>query len=195
MALLRQDLTGATIERSSGSPPGIDDDADHPVGNQREPPAITVQDAGMERRRRMHVDLDHLDRLDYDWLFVVLEAPSGMVYEIQTCGTSCVQSRVEGHLIPIEAPDAYAALIDLFVREFSGSGGPRMWAWTPAHLDSLRAAISTIRFPADYDSAPVMGYPGTPIHVDESRLSEATEAWIPVTTELGTGILVWSNSD
>ncbi|MGC0420009.1 DUF6210 family protein [Embleya sp. AB8] len=147
----------------------------------------------MERRRRMHVDLDHLDRLDYDWLFVVLEAPSGMVYEIQTCGTACMQSRVEGHLIPIEAPDAYAALIDLFVREFSGCGGPR--TWTSDHLGSLRAAISTIKFPADFDSAPVMGYPGTPIHVDESRLSEVTEAWIPVTTELGTGILVWSNSD
>ncbi|WP_331772951.1 DUF6210 family protein [Embleya sp. NBC_00888] len=39
------------------------------------------------------------------------------------------------------------------------------------------------------------GRPGTPVHVDESRLSEASEAWIPVTTEFGDGILVWPDSD
>ncbi|WP_406300860.1 DUF6210 family protein [Embleya sp. NBC_00888] len=39
------------------------------------------------------------------------------------------------------------------------------------------------------------GRPGTPVHVDESRLSEATQAWIPVTTEFEDGILVWPHSD
>ncbi|MGW1995230.1 DUF6210 family protein [Embleya sp. NPDC001921] len=148
----------------------------------------------MEQRRVLRVDLGYFDLLEHDWLFVVLEAPTGTVYHLQTCGTSCVQSEVEGHLVPLQAPDSYAALNDLFVREFAGTGGPR--TWTPVHLSALRAAVAPIRLPLG--TAPTffdLGYPGTPVHVDESRLSEATEAWIPVTTEFGNGILVWPNSD
>ncbi|MGM1060082.1 DUF6210 family protein [Saccharothrix sp. Mg75] len=34
-----------------------------------------------------------------------------------------------------------------------------------------------------------------PLLLDGSRMSEADEAWVPVLTPDGPGVLVWSNSD
>ncbi|MEU8134982.1 DUF6210 family protein [Streptodolium elevatio] len=141
---------------------------------------------------RLYVDLDHVEALEHDWLYVVLEAPTGVVYEIQHAGLACLHAQIEGHLIPTESTLGYPALIDLFVTRLQGT-----WASMdrlPEHLDALRAAVAHI-------AIPVGTSPGdfsqmlSPIAVDETRLAEATEAHIPVTTEFGPGILVWSNSD
>ncbi|WP_328753160.1 DUF6210 family protein [Streptomyces sp. NBC_00285] len=34
-----------------------------------------------------------------------------------------------------------------------------------------------------------------PLLLDESRLAEADEAWVPVLTPDGPGVLTWENSD
>jgi hypothetical protein len=39
------------------------------------------------------------------------------------------------------------------------------------------------------------GNPEMRISVDDSRLNEIDEAWVPVTTPDGRGILTWENSD
>ncbi|WP_331768938.1 DUF6210 family protein (plasmid) [Embleya sp. NBC_00888] len=143
--------------------------------------------------RRMYVDLDQVEDLDHDWLHVVLEGPSGVVYEIQHGGHSCCQGAIEGYLVPVESPDGYAALIDLFVNRLHSA--PVAMASIPEHLPALRAAVAMIRIPASSRSSRTLDHDLSPIVVDETRLEEMTEAHVPVTTEFGPGILVWSNSD
>lgn len=151
-----------------------------------------LQDAVMVNRR-VYVDLDRVEELDHDWLHVVLEGPSGVVYRIQHGGHSCCQGAIEGYLVPVESLDGYAALIDLFVNRLHSA--PVAMASIPEHLPALRAAVAMIRIPASSERLPPLGDDLSAIVVDETRLEEATEAHIPVTTEFGPGILVWSNSD
>lgn len=141
--------------------------------------------------RKLHVDLDELDLLEHDWLFVVLHAPSGVVYHLQHGGTACLQGAAEGHLVPVQAPDTYAALIDLFVRELHGVGGVRDWR-TSVHTDRLRAAVETVHLPVEEDVGALQEWPfGSTLRLDDNCLDEATEAWIPVDTPHGPGTLVW----
>lgn len=149
------------------------------------------QDAAVDRRR-LHVDLDHVEALAHDWLYVVIEAPTGVVYELQYAGTLCRRAGIEGHLVPTESTVGHAALIDLFVDRLGGVGTP-MDA-VPQHLDALRAAVEHIVLPVG-TSSDGLGPTLSRIGVDETRLAEATEAHVPVTTEFGPGVLVWSNSD
>lgn len=157
----------------------------------------------MDQRPKLHVDLDHVDRLDVDWLHVVLEQPTGVVYHIQCGGHSCKQETVEGSLVPVEEPEAYELLQDLFVRD--GQSAPvALDCFGPAEIARLRAAVESVRLPVD-DRCPTTT--GTvhgsdslwvrthPIGLDESRLAEGYEAFVPVTTPFGRGFLVWSNSD
>ncbi|OPC76442.1 hypothetical protein B4N89_47170 [Embleya scabrispora] len=143
--------------------------------------------------RRVYVDLGQVEDLDHDWLHVVLEGPSGVVYQLQHGGHSCCQGAIEGYLVPVESPEGYAALIDLFVHRLRSA--PVAMASIPEHLPALRAAVALIRIPATGEPSPPYGDDLTRIVVDESRLEEMTEAHVPVTTEFGPGILVWSNSD
>ncbi|MYS82082.1 hypothetical protein GTZ85_18175 [Streptomyces sp. SID5474] len=95
--------------------------------------------------------------------------------------------------MPVESLDGYAALIDLFVNRLHSA--PVAMASIPEHLPALRAAVAMIRIPASSGSSRTLDYDLSPIVVDETRLEEMTEAHVPVTTEFGPGILVWSNSD
>ncbi|WP_436771229.1 DUF6210 family protein [Yinghuangia sp. YIM S09857] len=145
--------------------------------------------------RKLHVDLDELDLLDHDWLFVVLHAASGVVHHLQYGGTSCLQGAVEGHLVPVQVPDSYAALVDLFVGDFHGTGGFENWHRS-AHADRLRAAVEAVHLPVEEDAAALRAWPfGSTLRLDDDRLDEACESWIPVDTPHGKGTLVWSNSD
>lgn len=157
----------------------------------------------MHQTSKLHVDLDEVDSLEFDWLYVVLERPTGVVYHIQCGGLSCRQDAAEGILVPVHAPDSYALLQDLFVRDLCSAPIPAS-GLGEKELERLRTAVEAIRIPMDSrwpelseptDSRDI-DWPQTyPIQVDETRLSEGYEAFLPVATPFGRGVLVWSNSD
>ncbi|WP_431772497.1 DUF6210 family protein [Streptomyces cucumeris] len=124
------------------------------------------------------------------WMFVIVAAPTGVIYQNQAGGFRCAQYQQEGYLVPVFGRDLDDDLKGIFVRELKGQGSRRM-DWPADLLDRLRIAVAFyISVSTDGDDASP-----TPLALDESRLSEADEAWVPVVTPDGPGILVWENCD
>lgn len=69
--------------------------------------------------------------------------------------------------------------------------GSRGLTWSPDLLDRLRSAVAL----HVYGSANRDDVWPAPLVLDESRLAEADEAWVPVLTPDGPGFLTWENSD
>ncbi|MFC8829720.1 DUF6210 family protein [Streptomyces sp. NPDC057137] len=122
-----------------------------------------------------------------DWAHVVVEAPTGVFYQQEYGGTSRRQGQAEGYLVPVAGASAgIDALAELFAVFRGGGAGGHAWAET--ELDALRAAVGAVRFWA-CDGAAETPHP---LRLDESRLPEADDAWLPVRTPDGPGLLVWS---
>ncbi|MET7304428.1 DUF6210 family protein [Embleya sp. NPDC005575] len=126
-----------------------------------------------DRRRRVLLDPDGHGG---GWMFVVVAAPTGVVYQNQGGGHSCALYEQEGYLLPLFGTDLDAEFEEIFVGELHGWGmcGEK---WAAELLDRLRAAIGSLGvYGADRHEDL---YP-TALILDESRLPEAAEAWIPV---------------
>ncbi|MGW2839898.1 DUF6210 family protein [Streptomyces sp. NPDC001493] len=139
---------------------------------------------------RRQVFLDPAET-DNGWAFVVVAAETGVVYQNQCGGTACLQFTQEGYLLPLFGTDVAKDISEFFVVEFEGSGA-RGCDWPPHLLDRLRTAVSELHV---YGSANRDDVWPAPLVLDESRLAETDEAWVPVLTPDGPGILVWLNSD
>jgi hypothetical protein len=124
------------------------------------------------------------------WLYVVVRASTGVFYQQQYGGTACRQGQVEGFLVPVLGPLGLGRLRELFEGHFKGAG---TWnhQWSREELDNLREAVRGIR----YWECDGLNERPHPLQLDEERLTDADEAWIPVLTPDGPGILVWFNSD
>ncbi|RKS77290.1 hypothetical protein BZB76_2671 [Actinomadura pelletieri DSM 43383] len=134
-----------------------------------------------------------------DWLYVVVGASTGIVYQQQYGGTANLVGEVEGYLVPIDGVDhvsgrdGRAELREIFEGATRGSGrtGAEL---TADRLDRVRSAVGVIHY---WTSGRTRE--GTtdrvPLRIDESRVDELDEAWIPVHTPDGPGVLVWDNSD
>jgi hypothetical protein len=144
-------------------------------------------DATTEKR---HVHLDP-DGCGGGWMFVIVAAPTGVVYQNQCGGYACAQYEQEGYLVPLYGTDLDEDLNEIFVGELKG-WGTRGREWPAGVLDRLRAAVDSLGM---YGSGHHDGSYSPSLVLDESRLSEAAEAWIPVVTPDGPGVLVWENSD
>ncbi|MEU8825841.1 DUF6210 family protein [Streptomyces sp. NPDC048636] len=141
----------------------------------------------MDNRRYVYLDPDGMDD---GWLYVVVEAPTGVFYQQQYGGTACRQGRAEGFLVPVFGPDALDTFTELFEKEFRGAG-TRHHTWTDDERHRLRAIVEDICY-WECD-----GHTEKPrsLRIDESRMHELDEAWLPVRTPDGPGVLVWNNSD
>jgi uncharacterized protein DUF6210 len=124
------------------------------------------------------------------WLYVVVRAETGVIYQQQYGGTACRQGQVEGFLVPVFGPESLGQLRELFEGHFRGSGTWN-YRWKDKEMRSLRRAVEGICYWAGdaLDATP------HPLQLDEHQLSDADEAWVPVLTPDGPGILVWFNSD
>ena len=139
---------------------------------------------------RRFVFLDPDGSAGDDWLYVVVEANTGVFYRQQYGGTACRQGQVEGYLVPLFGPDGLNALRELFEKRFRGAG-----TWNKVWPDDERARLR--------DSVAMLGYWAcdasseelTVLSLDESRIREADEAWVPVLTPDGPAVLLWANSD
>ncbi|HEX6969574.1 MAG TPA: DUF6210 family protein [Micromonosporaceae bacterium] len=141
----------------------------------------------MNSRRFVFLDPDGMAG---SWLYVIVEAKTGVFYQQQYGGTACRQGQVEGFLVPVTGADALDGLRQLFEKDFRGKGTWN-YRWSDEELDRLRQIIGGIV----YWACDGLNEEPHSLRLDESRLHEADEAWIPVITPDGPGVLVWCNSD
>jgi hypothetical protein len=130
-------------------------------------------------------------------MFVIVHALTGIWYGTQYGGTATREAWAEGYLVPVDGRQALAGLERIFVGTLRGTG---IWGGdvvvTRELLDQIQGAVSQVRFwPASTPSLQGEQPPPVPLQLDQGRLADLDEAWIPVLTLDGPGILVWSNSD
>lgn len=124
---------------------------------------------------------------------LILPWPSGVIFQQQTGGYSCLQDSLEGVFVPL---DDFAGHAQELLRHFTG----------PIWRGNCARGINTET--ADFIDATLGWIPGhSTIKVDRSRLADSHEAWIhvtiadPVSTGLlegfsaGSAVLTWPNSD
>lgn len=143
----------------------------------------------MTARRYVFLDPDGMAG-GTSWLYVVVYGRTGVFYQQQYGGTACRRGQVEGFLVPVFGPASLAQLCDLFEGHFRGAGTWN-YRWQAGEVERLRKAVAGIR----YWSSDGETETPHPLRLDEQQLCEADEAWIPVLTPDGSGILVWFNSD
>lgn len=127
---------------------------------------------------------------DEPFLAVVVRHPTGVRYHQQYGGTACLQGSVEGYAVHVEFPArALAELVPLFVDELRGAGvGRRDRAMV---VERVRPVVAGLRYTV------VAGdeWREAGMRLDEERVEELDEAWVPVVTDGGPGVLMWGNSD
>lgn len=125
-----------------------------------------------------HVFVDPDGTLPRPWTFVLVEAATGVRYSTQCGGTANTVRDAEGYLVPVAADGDRHRLLTRALRA--------------ADPVAVRQAVGGIRFwttSADGADEP------HPLTLDESRLAEAEEAWLPVRVPGGPAVLLWPNSD
>lgn len=127
-----------------------------------------------------------------DWMYVIVRASTGIRYHQQFGGTGTKQESLEGFLVPVASAEARRLLDALFVTELRGTG---LWGGHRApDADIVRKVAEAVTLIPYWDAAGDDTRP-TPLQLDESRLQDVDEAWLPVVTPDGPGVLVWPNSD
>jgi hypothetical protein len=134
-------------------------------------------------------------------LCVVVAADTAVVYQQQYGGTACMQGQVEGYLLPVhgvpagDCEEALAMLREIFERDLGGAGW-RGGALPGQLMARLRGAVNKIAVEEPGQTAgDLLSRELKPLLLDESRPGEVDEAWVPVLTPDGPGLLVWNNSD
>jgi hypothetical protein len=133
-------------------------------------------------------------------LLVLVRADTSVVYEHQCGGHNTFQYQAEGYLIPIGPPGHSKPLREFFEREFKNfppyhglnpSTGTEP-AWSESALTMLENLVESLRiWYRDEDGH----NDWTHLALDKTKTEQFTEAWLPVNTPLGKGILLWENSD
>ena len=145
----------------------------------------------------MKVRIAWVDGPAEGWLYVVVRAPTRIVYKHQYGGVMCRHGETQGYLVPVFGHEALAELREFFEVTLGACGTTsRDWPqvrfeWHQDQLDLLRRAVGRITWMAGDDLYPE----AVPLVLDESRVEEFDEAWLPVLTPDGPGVLWWNNSD
>lgn len=128
--------------------------------------------------------------VDTPWLCVVVQHPTGVRYHHQYGGTACRQVAVEGFVVFVDFGEAaFAGLDRLFQVDCGGAGMPR---------EGRGEVVARVRELVDgltYTVVDGQSWETARVRVDDGRLDELDEAWVPVVTDSGPGYLAWSNSD
>jgi hypothetical protein len=123
---------------------------------------------------------------------VIVREATGISYRHQYGGTACRHGKIEGYLVPMFSRQAYARLRMLFEETLHGTGTWH-WTWPPDLLARLRETVALIGMPPSVDGEIPAG--SLPLVLDEARLGELDEAWVPVVSADGPAMLIWPNSD
>jgi hypothetical protein len=112
-----------------------------------------------------------------------------------------MRGQVEGYLLPVSAlsggdcEESVTALREIFEVDLVGWGWRDDAAQGPL-MTRLREAVAKIATEGPGQTADdLLSREWTALALDESRLGDLDEAWVPVLTSHGPGTLVWGNSD
>jgi hypothetical protein len=133
------------------------------------------------------------------WIAVVVAAPTGVFYQQQCGGLACHQREQEGYLVPLGGlkflPDQGDVDPIELTAVFHEKDACR-WSSPGAHLPvdrlhRLRELIASIPMWTNRGGADIRAR----LALDESHRSDLLEAWVPVVTPEGAGVLLWENCD
>ena len=143
---------------------------------------------------KLHIVLDP-DGTQPFGLAVIVRWNTGITYAHQCAGLANDERTIEGFAVPLGSERAAAAFTEFFERYHGWTPGPwlRGVEWKEQDLQELGHLVSTVtlwRTPREY-----VGTQRAFLELDRDRLDELTEAWVPVRTVYGPGVLVFPNSD
>lgn len=133
------------------------------------------------------------------WLGVVVRAETGVVYSAQCGGVSTEQRLIEGYFVPLGGAkfdvDRGDVELDPLSVVFHRDDNCQ-WTWRGADLpkDRLSALGLLVEEICYWGSAEGHDL-RSKLQIDHSRISELAEAWIPVLTPNGPGVLLYKNCD
>lgn len=155
-------------------------------------------------KRVVFLDPDGTLAARSDWLVVIVEAPTSVVYESQSSGTAVTLERAEGYLVPLSCTAVDPTGPDVTSAELSGpfhdDRGACRWhvamdgtELSKERLDRLSEAVARVAFWFRGDDGEDRR---APLRLDAARLDEVREAWVPVLLpDGGRAILAWPNCD
>ena len=123
---------------------------------------------------------------------VVVASATGVTYSTQCAGLSNEHRALEGFVIPVGGEKLADEIHKWFWTRFHGNCYPPMVEWNQKLIEELKVLISRIpcwRTESDGEDERLF------LNLDENRMQECAEAWIPVSTPYGDGILTLKNSD
>lgn len=146
----------------------------------------------MEKR---YVFLDPDGTWSRGWLAVVVQAPTGITYASQCGGVANECRRVEGYLVPLGGlkydPDL-GRLDSAELRAVFHDNSRCVGRATAERISELARLVAEIPFwVCREDTVEERGR----LKLDDIRMDQVMEAWVPVQTPEGAGILLWDNCD
>lgn len=143
------------------------------------------------------VQLDPDGTLD-PWLAVVIRYSTGVAYANQCAGVATENRMVEGYLQLLGGAQCdvdrvrVAPLMEVF-----HDGDACKYAWRGQQLPAERLArLEKLVGEIPYWTTHLESSDSKqPLRLDKSRIDEIAEAWIPVETPDGAGVLVYKNCD
>ena len=163
------------------------------------------------QRRRVSIRMERrivsLTMEEPKFIGVIIQAPTGVVYEQQCGGTHCDHQSLEGYFVPLSrrelddrdrmSENRFALDTDLlkavFHDAYPNDDDACVWGSSTESLPSdrlerLAGLVALLCYRgADYEARMM--------ELDGGRLAEGCEAWVPVLTPDGRGMLVWNNCD
>ena len=136
-----------------------------------------------------------------NWLAVVIRHSTGVVYRHQCAGVACEHRLTEGYLVMLERTafdvDEPPIKTDELIQVFH-DGDVCMWPWTgravpEERISWLEKLVRRIPYWA-YEAGNPLGVRSA-LELDLERREDIAEAWIPVLTPDGTGVLIYENCD
>ena len=127
-------------------------------------------------------------------LIVIIEAKTGVIYEQQCAGHATEQRSLEGFLIPVGGTAEAKKIYDWFWDTFKGGcyHAEERKLWDAERVDQLRVLVGEIACWHWSDDGKEERHM---LQLDATRTKECVEAWIPVRTPYGLGLLTLANSD
>lgn len=143
----------------------------------------------MKQKPFVFLDPDGTEELG---LCLVIESPTGVEYANQCGGLATEQLSIEGYLIPLGMHELAQEIVDFFQREFRGHCYPPHNEWTTERTSQLEALVCRIPdWVCSKTDEDELAY----LKLDRDRIDACIEAWIPVLSAHGRGILMLKNSD
>ncbi|MCZ7647598.1 MAG: DUF6210 family protein [Planctomycetota bacterium] len=134
----------------------------------------------------------------HDWMVVVVRHATGVIYGTQCDGHACDQRFVEGYAVPVggkydtDMEGERISSKQLTAPFHDGGHWNAFFNMPEAMLASLKVAVRQIPFwKHNSEDDCSRGR----LEIDMDRLHEICEAWVPVRTPDGLGVLLWPNCD